>query len=106
MTNAERLLWSRLRERQVGGHFFVRQHPIGGYIVDFCCRRAMLVIEVDGGQHAQNAADAPRTAELGRRGYRVLRFWNNEVLGNIDGVLIGIQGALDEINPNRSRPLP
>lgn len=87
-TDAERRLWRALRRRQLEGHRFRRQHPIGPYIVDFVCLSAKLVVEVDGGQHAQTEErDAARTAWLESRGYRVLRFWDNEVLSNIDGVV-------------------
>src|ERR1700739_1993891 len=69
------------------GHKFVRQEPIGPYYVDFVCREQRLVIEVDGGQHADSASDRRRDAHLNTIGYRVVRVWNNEVLGNLDGVL-------------------
>ena len=88
MTEAEKLLWSRIRRDQIDGLPFRKQVPVGGYIPDFACLAIKLVIEVDGGQHdARKAEDDARTAVLEARGYRVLRFWNNEVLGNIDGVL-------------------
>ena len=87
-TDAETVLWNRLRNRQIDGHKFARQVPIGGYICDFVCREKQIVIEVDGGQHAESAADAIRDRHLTSEGYRVLRFWNNDVLGNIDGVLL------------------
>lgn len=95
MTDAERLLWRQLRMRQLAAFKFRRQTVIGAYTVEFVCLKAGLVIEVDGGQHASAVAqDARRTAELGKRGYRALRFWNNEVLGNIEGVLTVIAGEL------------
>lgn len=93
-TDAERVLWNRLRNRQIDGHKFVRQEPIVGYICDFVCRERSLVIEVDGGQHSDSAEDAIRDQRLADEGYRVLRFWNNDVLGNLDGVLTTIQSAL------------
>lgn len=93
-TDAEKVLWNRLRNRQIDGHKFARQVPISGYICDFVCREKLLVIEVDGGQHAESAADAVRTRRLSEEGYRTIRFWNNEVLGNIDGVLLAIQSEL------------
>jgi very-short-patch-repair endonuclease len=93
-TNAETVLWNRIRSRQIDGHKFARQVPIGAYICDFVCRDKQIVIEVDGGQHADSAADAVRDAHLIAEGYRVLRFWNNDVLGNLKGVLITIQAAL------------
>jgi len=93
-TDAETVLWNRLRNRQIDGHKFARQVPIGGYICDFVCREKQIVIEVDGGQHAESAADVIRDRHLTSEGYRVLRFWNNDVLGNIDGVLLTIQSEL------------
>jgi very-short-patch-repair endonuclease len=87
MTDAERLLWSKLRRKQMHGHMFRHQAAIGHYIVDFACLSIKLVIEVDGGQHNVNKAkDDLRTAWLESQGYRVMRFWNNEVLQNLDGV--------------------
>src|SRR5271168_1773794 len=87
-TDAERKLWYRIRQRQLGGIRFRRQVPIGPYIVDFACIERQLIIEVDDGQHdAEQVADARRTAWLEARGWRVVRFWNNEVPGNIEGVL-------------------
>ena len=95
LTDAERLLWSRLRRNRLEEWHFRRQAPIGPYTVDFACVAAGLVIEVDGGQHAaQREKDAARTAYLEARGYRVIRFWNNEVIGNLDGVLEVIRAAL------------
>jgi very-short-patch-repair endonuclease len=93
-TDAETALWKRLRNRQIDGHKFARQVPIGNYICDFACREKQLVIEVDGGQHAESAADAIRDRYLADERYRVLRFWNNDVLGNIEGVLTTIQAGL------------
>jgi len=95
-TDAERVLWQRLRHdiKLVGSHFR-RQVVIGPFIVDFASRRAKLVIELDGGQHDwQQASDASRTRRIEAAGYRVLRFWNNDVLGNLEGVLSEIQRAL------------
>jgi very-short-patch-repair endonuclease len=95
-TEAERVLWQRLRHDivLVGSHFR-RQVAIGPYIVDFASRRAKLVIELDGGQHDwQQASDASRSRRIEDAGYRVLRFWNNDVLGNLEGVLHEIQCAL------------
>jgi very-short-patch-repair endonuclease len=87
-TDAETLLWFRLRGRQLDGRKFVRQFPIGNAVADFVCRGAKLVVELDGGQHAQAVeADAERTGIIEAHGYRVVRFWNNQVMGNLDGVL-------------------
>ena len=93
-TDAETVLWNRIRNRQIDGDKFVRQKPINGYICDFVCREKLLVIEVDGGQHSESATDAIRDRRLSEEGYRVIRFWNNDVLGNIEGVLLTIQSAL------------
>jgi very-short-patch-repair endonuclease len=94
-TDAETVLWNRLRNRQVDGHKFVRQQPVLGYICDFVCREKLLVIEVDGGQHSESTEDVIRDRRLSDEGYRVLRFWNNDVLGNIEGVLSQIQSVLN-----------
>jgi very-short-patch-repair endonuclease len=91
-TDAEMRLWSRLRGDQLEGFRFRRQHPIGPYIADFFCPEAKLIIEVDGGQHADDRAD--RTTWIEAQGYRIIRFWNNDVLANTDGVLFAIREAL------------
>jgi very-short-patch-repair endonuclease len=94
-TEAERILWQHLRLRQLGGHKFRRQQPLGEFIVDFVCLEKRLVVEVDGGQHSSKVAyDEQRTAWLEQQGFRVLRFWNNEVLQNIEGVGEAIWQAL------------
>ena len=106
-TLAEHRLWTRLRARQLDGCHFRHQSPIGEYVVDFAWRRRRLVVEVDGGQHAERReADAARTARLERRGYKVIRFWNHEVLENVEGVLATIRTALRERDPPPSRPPP
>jgi very-short-patch-repair endonuclease len=102
-TDAEQALWSRLRSRSLGGHKFVRQEPIGPYTVDFVCRERRLVIEVDGGQHADNASDVVRDKWLVERNYCVLRFWNNDVRLNMAGVLETIATALAEAPPHPDR---
>ncbi|MFQ5773874.1 MAG: endonuclease domain-containing protein [Kiloniellaceae bacterium] len=96
-TDAEHLLWQRLRNRQIADLKFRRQEPIGPFVVDFFCLERNLIVEVDGGQHATaQDRDAARTAWLEARGYRVIRFWNNEVIGNIEGVLETIARAVRE----------
>ncbi len=103
MTDAERALWFALRGGRLQGFKFKRQWTIGPYVVDFCCSEARLIVEVDGGQHNAEV-DGVRTAWLEDNGYRVLRFWNNDVLTNIDGVLSTIVAALAPYpHPN---PLP
>jgi very-short-patch-repair endonuclease len=89
-TDAERKLWYRLRSRQILDLKFVRQEPIGPYLVDFICREQRLIVEVDGSQHADSKSDKVRDQWLKDRNYRVLRFWNNDVMDNIDGVLEAI----------------
>ena len=101
-TEAEARLWSRLRNRMLGGFKFRRQVPVGPYIADFLCAERMLIVEVDGGQHADNSDDLRRTRFLGEKGYRVVRFWNPEVLSNTDGVLEMILIALGEAPPHPS----
>ena len=91
-TDAERKLWFAVGDRRLSGFKFVRQEAIGPFIVDFVCRDKRLVVEVDGGRHADSAEDAARDAFL--EGYRVMRFWNNDVLSNRDGVLTVILEAL------------
>ncbi len=103
-TDVERLLWHALRERLI--HWkFRRQHPVGTRIVDFACPQVKLAIELDGSQHAlEREADEQRSTELMRYGYRVLRFWNNDVLDNLDGVLITIDRALSDAPPHPASP--
>ena len=93
-TDAERCLWQCLRSKQLKGAKFRRQHPLGRYVLDFVCLDLHLVIEVDGGQHGQGDHDAVRDAWLAGQGFRVLRFWNNEVMGNRAGVFEVISAAL------------
>ncbi len=97
MTDAERVLWRHLRSRQLSGHKFRRQQPLGPYIVDFVCLEKRLVIELDGGQHAedtQSGYDSQRTSWLEENGYQVLRFWNHDVLQSIDAIKQAIFQAL------------
>jgi very-short-patch-repair endonuclease len=95
MTDAERALWAKIGQRQIDGFQFRRQFPLGQYIVDFVCFERQLVIEVDGGQHTeQKCYDDRRTAWLENQGFQVLRFWNNEVLTELEVVLETIFSAL------------
>jgi very-short-patch-repair endonuclease len=96
MTDAERRLWQSLRNRRLNGAKFRRQMAIGPFFVDFACVASRLAIEIDGGQHAERVAqDERRTAYITAQGYRVLRFWNNEVLRNTEGVLAAIADCLN-----------
>ena len=99
MTDAERRLWYRLRAHRFGGYKFKRQVPIGPYVVDFVCIGRKLVLEVDGGQHADSISNRARTEFLQQRGFVVLRFWNNEVLGNTNGVLEVMKAQLTQAQP-------
>ena len=95
MTDAERSIWQILRSLQIDGHRFRRQVPFGRYIADFVCHDARLIIEIDGGQHDRSSpAETKRTRFLEDQGYRILRFWNNEVLSNLEGVCAMIARAL------------
>jgi very-short-patch-repair endonuclease len=93
-TDVENRLWYVLRNRNLNGLKFVRQAPVGPYFVDFLCAEAGLIVELDGGQHAESTTDVTRTAFLNREGYSVLRFWNNDVNSNRDAVL---QAILDTV---------
>jgi very-short-patch-repair endonuclease len=96
-TDAEALLWSRVRAHRLDGVKFKRQVPIGPYFVDFAAIDAKLIVEVDGGQHAdRTVADTARTRLLEQKGVQVLRFWNHDVLANIEGVLRVVRDALKE----------
>ncbi len=109
MTDAEAKLWRHLRNRQLGGWKFKRQFPIDRYVVDFCCLEARVIIELDGGQHAEQIeSDGKRTEMLSAMGYLVVRFWNNDVLANIDGVLEMIVSTLELSRsvPPHPNPLP
>jgi very-short-patch-repair endonuclease len=96
-TLAEAALWQRLRNREFCGHKFRRQVPIGPYVVDFLCKSARLIVEVDGGQHAKQVHDdTARDTYLRSHGYQIVRFWNNEVLGNLNGVLESLTLTLSQ----------
>jgi len=107
-TEAEQRLWTQLRAHRLMGLKFRRQKPLGPYIVDFICHEIGLVIEVDGGQHQEAAAyDSRRDAWLRERGYQVLRFWNNEVMQQMDGVLEAIRVFVEANRaPSRSPSRP
>jgi very-short-patch-repair endonuclease len=93
-TDAETKLWLSLRGRRLSGHKFLRQIAIGPYVLDFICREYRLIVEVDGSQHAERASDRIRDEYFAERGYRTLRFWNSDVLTNLEGVLISIENEL------------
>ena len=96
-TEAEQRLWQKPKRRQIGGVKFRRQHSLGPYIVDFACLERRLVVEVDGGQHVEQAdADEQRTRWLESQGYTVLRFWNNEVLGQTEHVAQAVFDCVEE----------
>jgi very-short-patch-repair endonuclease len=104
-TDAERVIWFRLRDRRLNGLKFKRQVPIDKYIADFCCAEARLIIELDGGQHAVRD-ETNRTAILEAMGYLVLRFWNNDVLSNTDSVLEEILNAINRHPQEPPHPVP
>jgi very-short-patch-repair endonuclease len=115
MTDAEKRLWQRLRGRQMAGFKFRRQHPFMDFVLDFVCLETRLVVEVDGSQHQDNLRDRARDQRLHEAGFRVLRFWNNQVLEETDAVADAIWAALhaealhvesDGIYPSPSRPPP
>ncbi len=93
-TEAEHKLWQLVRGRQIGGHKFVRQFPVGPYFADLCCRETALIVELDGSQHLDSPTDPARTKYLTDQGYAVLRFWNSDVLGNPHGVAESILAAI------------
>ena len=104
MTDAERRLWYRLRAHRLEGIKFKRQVPIGLYVADFACMERKLLVEVDGGQHAESASDVARTKWLEDRGFRILRFWNNEVLNETNAVLEIILAAVIAAGPSPGAP--
>lgn len=103
-TDAEIRLWSRLRRKQLAGFRFRRQQPVGPYVVNFCCLSARLIIEVDGGQHADSVRNERRTAWLETKGFPMIRFWNHDVLSNTEGVLLAIEEALSVRPPPGCTP--
>ncbi len=107
MTDAEISLWQCLRDRQLAGYKFRRQHPIGPFIVDFVCLEKKIVIEIDGSQHINDKeADNKRSDYLNNHGFRVLRVWNNQVLQEKEAVLSMILTSLSENEPPHPDPLP
>ena len=112
MTDAEAKLWQALRREQIKGVSFRRQHPVGPYVLDFYAPRLQLAVEVDGGQHAEQRkqADDQRTEWLNAKGIAVVRYWNNDVLANLQGVLSDLVAhierlALAEATPSLTLPL-
>lgn len=106
-TDAERILWSELRDHRLNGRSFRRQVPLGNYIADFVCHEAKLAIELDGGQHFSDdgeKADAVRTAMMEAKGFRILRFSNHDVMTNRPGVLEAIAGVLNASSPTPTLP--
>ena len=105
MTEGERRIWQILRSNRMKGCKFRRQVPIGRYIADFVCHEARLIVEIDGGQHDRSSPrEAERSGFLQNEGYRILRFWNNEVLANLDGVHATIADELGRITPTQTLP--
>ena len=105
MTDAERLIWDYVRNRQLDGFKFRRQATIGPFVVDFLCVEARLIVEIDGGQHAPQR-DHRRSAWLEGQDYRIIRFWNHEVIENVEGVLQAISAALAPEERPSPNPLP
>jgi very-short-patch-repair endonuclease len=106
-TAAEELLWSKLRKSQLAGLKFSRQMPIAGHFADFACRKAKLVVELDGSQHIEmTEADAERARRIEAEGYRVLRFWNNDLTSNMEGVLQAILAAASPSDERGPTPQP
>jgi len=106
-TDAERRLWGMLRGRRLAGYRFRRQHPVGRFILDFACTKYRVAVEADGGQHAESTLDDLRAKILQQKGWRILRFWNNEILADTEGVIETILRVLKEGETlTRSRPAP
>jgi very-short-patch-repair endonuclease len=101
-TDAENLMWRELRASRLQGFKFKRQVPLDKYFADFVCFEAKLIIELDGGQHNENAHDVIRDKALREMGFTVLRFWNNDVLQNLEGVKLAIVEALSIASPHPS----
>jgi len=101
-TEAEKKLWRALRARQFLGLKFRRQSPVAGFIADFLCEEMRIIIEADGGQHADSPTDADRTARLQAAGYHVIRYWNNEIMSNLEGVLEDLRGRFAAISEGRT----
>jgi very-short-patch-repair endonuclease len=93
-TEAERLLWPRLRDRRLGGFKFRRHHPLGAFVADFACLERRVIVEADGGQHVDSEYDEDLSSQLQAQGWQVSRFWNNEVRENPDGVAEAILSVL------------
>lgn len=107
MMEAELLLWKRLRGRQLQGLKFRRQHPFDDFVLDFVCLEAKLIIEVDGGQHNESGEDALRDQRLEQAGFRVMRFWNNQVLNEIESIVEAIWLELEKMTAScRTHPHP
>ncbi len=107
LTDVEQKLWQLLRSRQLAETKFRRQVPLGPWVVDFVSFEQMLVIEADGSQHADSSRDQARDADLRKRGFRILRFWNNDILGNVNGVLERILETIEQSpSPRGLRPRP
>lgn len=105
-TEAEKRLWGALRSRQFLGLKFRRQSPVAGFIADFLCEDMRIIVEADGGQHADNVADVDRTARLQAAGYHVIRYWNNDIMNNLEGVLEDLRGRVSAITGQNPSPNP
>ena len=97
MTESETRLWRHLRAHRLNGEKFRRQQPLGPYVVDFVHFGARLIVEADGGQHNDASRDEGRDAWLRAQGFKVLRFWNNEIMNNLEGVLVSVMAAMNEV---------
>lgn len=106
MTDSEKLLWQKLRGCQIKNYKFRRQHPFSDYILDFVCLEAKLVIELDGGQHNESVKDVLRDQALAKAGFRVMRFWNNQVMTELDAVVEKIWLEIEKSTPPPSPPSP